>query len=51
MSYQPDYIIEEEKEITDHCCGIYENGIASKYWHGKEKCKDFIKNSLSIVEL
>lgn len=30
LCVQHDYVIEEEKEITNNYCGIYENGIPSK---------------------
>ena len=44
---QVDYIIEEENEITNNYCGIYEKGIPLKYWKQKEQCNDFIKDEKS----
>ena len=40
---QVDYVVVEQGEITTNYCGIYENGIPSKYWNEKEKCEDFIE--------
>ena len=40
---QNDYIVENESKITSNYCGIYEQGIPSKIWNEKEKCKEFIE--------
>ena len=40
---QFDYIIEDEQEITNNYCGIYEKGIPSKFWNQKEKCENFLQ--------
>ena len=42
LCVQHDYVIEDEKEITNNYCVIYEKGIPSKFWNEKEKCEDFI---------
>lgn len=43
LCVQHDYVIEEEKEITNNYCGIHEKGIPSKIWNEKEECEEFIE--------
>ena len=43
LCVQHDYVVEDEQEITNNYCGIYENGIPSKYWNGKEECEEYAK--------
>ena len=42
LCVQHDYIIQDEGEITNNYCGIYEQGIPSKIWNNKENCEEFI---------
>lgn len=42
LCVQHDYVVVDEKEITNNYCGIYEECIPSKFWKEKEQCKDFI---------
>lgn len=44
LCVQNDYVIEDEKEITNNKCGIYEDGIPTKIWTEKEECKEYIKD-------
>jgi hypothetical protein len=43
LCVQHDYIVEDEKEITNNYCGIHEKGIPSKIWNEKEECEEFIE--------
>ena len=43
LCVQHDYVVEDEQEITNNYCGIYENGIPSKYWNEKEECEEYAK--------
>ena len=42
---QYDYIVEEENEITNNYCGIYETGIPLKYWREQQECSNFIEDN------
>ena len=43
LCVQHDYIVEDEKEITNNYCGIREKGIPSKIWNEKEECEEFVE--------
>lgn len=45
LCVQYDYVVEDEKKITNNYCGIYENGIPLRYWNQKENCQEFIEEN------